>query len=161
MPWIQHYSQYDIENGLHPRTGDNTILIQIKDYAEPYALNSEPFIKPAAEFVRTYRFLFDDTEDEKDPNAITDHAAKLLGMILRSAYAEGRNVMVHCVAGLCRSAAVAVAGHQIGFDLEDKIRMPNTLVKKKIFQALGLYFDPTESPFATDDRFGIMKEEEE
>jgi predicted protein tyrosine phosphatase len=159
MPSIQHYSQHDIENGLHPRTGDNTILIQIKDYAEVYALNSEPFIKPAAEFVRTYRFLFDDTEDEKDPNGITDHDAKLLGMILRSSYAEGLNVMVHCVAGLCRSAAVAVAGHQIGFDLEDKIRMPNTLVKKKIFQALGLYFDPVESPFATDDRFSIMKEE--
>lgn len=159
MPWIQHYSQHDVENGFHPRTGDNTILIQIKDYAEVYALNSEPFIKPAAEFVRTYRFLFDDTEDEKDPNGITDHAAKLLGMILRSSYAEGLNVMAHCVAGLCRSAAVAVAGYQIGFDLEDKIRMPNTLVKKKIFQALGLYFDPAESPFATDDRFGIMKEE--
>ncbi len=154
MPWIQHFSRSDIKNGTHYEPGDNTVLIQIKDC-------DEDFVKPKRRFVNIIKFEFEDVEDETNPNSITDHDAKLIAMVLRDAYEKNRNVIVHCVAGLCRSSAVAVAGHQIGFNLEDKVRRPNALVKRKVFQALGLYFNPNESPFKTiPDPYGIMTDNE-
>jgi predicted protein tyrosine phosphatase len=154
MPWIQHFGRSDIKNGTHYEPGDNTVLIQIKDY-------NENFVEPKCRFVDIVKFEFEDVEDETNPNSITDHDAKLIATVLRSAYEQNQNVIVHCVVGLCRSSAVAVAGHLIGFDLEDKVRLPNILVMKKVFQALGLYFDPNESSFKTiPDPYDIMTDNE-
>jgi hypothetical protein len=156
MPWIQHFSRSDIQNGDHYAPVDNAVLIQIKD-VDAHAT----FVKPKLTFGETYQFSFEDTEDETNQHCISDLDATQIAEILRNAYANQQNVIVHCLAGLCRSSAVAVAGAEIGFHLPDKVRMPNALVKKKVFQKLGLYFDPAESPFKTmPDPYGIMTDNE-
>lgn len=155
MPWIQHYSRADIKNGKHPDPGTNTVLIQIRGGDDDYE-----FVKPKHRFVNTVKFEFDDVEDPTDPNCITDHDAKLIAKILVDSLEQDRNVIVHCYAGLCRSSAVAVVGYQLGFDLENKTRIPNTLVKKKLSQALGLWYDPTESPFNLEDPYFLLKDED-
>lgn len=145
MPWIQHFSKSDVVTGhVYDPTVRPTILIQIKDHHDTFG-------KPFHNFVDVWQFDFDDIEDESEPYAITDEQAKLLADVLRNALKADHNVAVHCAAGICRSSAVAVVGQMIGFDLEDKPRVPNTLVKKKLMMELGLSFDPNDSPFAFID----------
>lgn len=143
VPWIQHYSEYDIQHGFHEEIGANTILIRIKD------TDQKEFL-PAArieDFARIHEFTFDDVEDEKYGTVISNEQAFEIAKILRTSYALKDNVVVHCYAGLCRSSAVAVCGELIGFSLEDKQRIPNTLVKTKVMKALGIAIDSTTSVF--------------
>lgn len=152
MPWIQHFSQYDVQNGFHYAPGINTILIQIKDVGPEYE-----FIVPKYEFIKTFQFEFEDTEDICAVGHISDSDAESIAVILREAYAANHNVLVHCVAGLCRSSAVAVAGKYIGFELEDRLRLPNSLVYSKVMTALGLSFDPNKSAFLCGhDPYGMF-----
>lgn len=151
MPWIQHFSRSDIKNGTHYDPGQNTVLITITDIGTEHVI-------PTYKFAAVYPFTFEDTEDETSDQSITQEQAEIIAKILRLAYEENMNVAINCIAGLCRSSAVAVAGQQIGFQLEDKVRMPNSLVKKKVYTALGLYFDPTKSPFNLPDPYGILYE---
>lgn len=143
VPWIQHYSEYDIQHGFHEEIGANTSLIRIKD------TDQKEFLPVAREedFVSIYEFTFDDVEDEKYGTVISDEQAFEIAKILRTSYALRENVIVHCYAGLCRSSAVAVCGEMIGFTLEDKQRIPNTLVKTKVMKALGIAIDATTSVF--------------
>jgi predicted protein tyrosine phosphatase len=145
-PWIQHYSQYDVEHGFHEDIGENTVLIRIKDVDQTVF----PPVARADEFVSIYEFTFDDVEDEKYGTVISDEQAMELAKILRLSYAIKENAIVHCYAGLCRSSAVAVCGELIGFKLEDKQRIPNTLVKTKVMKALGIAIDATTSVFSEE-----------
>jgi len=52
------------------------------------------------------------------------------------------NVIVHCIAGLCRSGAVTEVGLMMGFEGGKNPRMPNTYVKRELMKKLGLA--PTE-----------------
>jgi predicted protein tyrosine phosphatase len=47
------------------------------------------------------------------------------------------NVVVHCMAGLCRSGAVAEVGVMMGFDDTERFRSPNLMVKHSLMRALG------------------------
>lgn len=142
MPWIQHFSRLDIQDGMHYDPGQNTVLIQIADAS--YFINdptSRNFVIPKYKFHSVHQFAFDDIDDAEISSSITDEQAKKIASILRECYAQNLNVMVHCKAGLCRSSAVAIAGMKIGFVLEDKTRIPNKLVLLKIAKELGVYVD--------------------
>lgn len=143
VPWIQHYSQSEVTFGVHQYIGGNTSLIRIKDVDQ----TEFPPVAKADEFVSIYEFTFDDVEDEKYGTVISDEQAFEIAKILRTSYALKENIIVHCYAGLCRSSAVAVCGEMIGFTLEDKQRIPNTLVKTKVMKALGIAIDSTTSVF--------------
>ena len=61
--------------------------------------------------------------------------------LLQHALDERMNVVVHCVAGMCRSGAVVEVGVMMGFIDPDKLRIPNILVKHKMMRALGWTYD--------------------
>ena len=54
------------------------------------------------------------------------------------------NVVVHCVAGVCRSGAVAEVGVMMGFRDAEAFRSPNLLVKHKMMKCLGWTYDENE-----------------
>jgi hypothetical protein len=54
------------------------------------------------------------------------------------------DVVVHCVAGICRSGAVAEVGVMMGFDDAEAFRSPNLLVKHKMMRKLGWTYDADE-----------------
>lgn len=134
MPWIQHYSRQDVKEGLH-RWDDHTALIQIKDYMQEH-------VKPALAFTNILQFEFEDVEEDPDEIGIRQEHADLIIAFLRMCIARNLNVVVHCHAGVCRSSAVAVVAQKLGFDLDDKSRLPNKLVMHRLFVAAGL---PDES----------------
>jgi predicted protein tyrosine phosphatase len=47
------------------------------------------------------------------------------------------NVVVHCMAGICRSGAVVEVGVMMGFNDCEKYRQPNLRVKHKLMKQLG------------------------
>lgn len=129
MVWIQHYGRQDVKEGFH-YWDDRTALIQIKDTDQEYVV-------PALKFVKTLQLEFEDTEDESDETGCKEHHAKSLVKFLRECFNEKLNVVVHCHAGICRSSAVAVFAQKLGFQLEDKIRLPNKLVLHKLLFVSG------------------------
>lgn len=134
MPWIQHYSRQDVKEGLH-YWDDHTALIQIKDYIQEH-------VTPALKFVTTLRLEFEDVEQDPDEVGIRpEHATEIIEFLRMCLY-HNLNVVVHCHAGICRSSAVAIVAQKLGFDLEDKVRLPNKLVMHRLFVAAGL---PDES----------------
>ena len=54
------------------------------------------------------------------------------------------NVVVHCVAGVCRSGAVCEIGVMMGFRDTEVFRSPNLLVKHKMMKVLGWLYDEQE-----------------
>lgn len=54
------------------------------------------------------------------------------------------NVVVHCVAGICRSGAVCEIGVMMGFRDTQEFRSPNLLVKHKMMKSLGWLYDEQE-----------------
>lgn len=136
MPTIQHYSKDDIKKGNYvvPDT-KNAVLIQILDEDEGQ------FPLPQEEFKHIHRFIFEDTENSCNPNALTNDDAKKIAKILMNSFRNDWDVVVHCYAGVCRSSAVAIAGEKIGFTLEKKSRFPNELVMSKLFKELGVEDD--------------------
>lgn len=145
MPWIQHFSRFDISTGQHYDPGTNTILISITD-----ANNS--FVTPKYKFVNTAKYQFEDTENKDDWDCITERDAKSIADVLRYQFSQGRNIIVNCEAGLCRASAVAVAGQQIGFTLEDKVRLPNRLVLRMVLEQLGVTPDTSVIKWLDTDR---------
>jgi predicted protein tyrosine phosphatase len=140
MPWIENVSLGDIPKGRHHDAGENSMLIQIVDPAME-------FPTPKHKFKETHQFQFLDLE-VNDPWGeefkITDeHAEQLVGL-LQYALHHRMNVVVHCVAGVCRSGAVCEVGVIMGFNDTEAFRSPNLMVKHKMMKVLGLTYDEKE-----------------
>jgi len=140
--FIENASRFDVSTGFHSDAGENSMLIQISDI-----LSEHP--TPKMKFKEIYGFRFEDTEEDTE-EAISDKQAQEIADLLRKAKNQHMNVIVHCHAGLCRSGAVVECGLFLGFNPPDKIRIPNTLVKKKIMKELGYEANEHTSAFAQD-----------
>ena len=139
--FIQNVSRSYIITGHHADAGENSMLIQIVDFFDS-------FPTPKYKFKEVLQFKFDDVLD--GPTACTDLQAQEIAELLLRAKEHHMNVIVHCHAGLCRSGAVVECGLLLGFNPPDRIRIPNTLVKKKIMKALGYEINESTSYFAQD-----------
>jgi len=141
MPWIQNVSLSDVRKGHHIRVGENAMLIQIVD---PDMEHPEPMHR----FKETHQFKFLDLEqsDEciNDKWKVQDEQAEQLVELLQHAKEQHMDVVVHCVAGVCRSGAVAEVGVMLGFDDAEAFRSPNLLVKHKMMRKLGWTYDSDE-----------------
>ena len=141
MPWIQNVSMNEVKQGHHIDPGDNAMLIQIVDPAMG-------FPTPLYKFKHVAQFEFLDLEKDDMLDAeefkITDDQAKSLCLLLKQAHANSMNVIVHCVAGVCRSGAVCEVGVMMGFKDTEVFRSPNLLVKHKMMKYLGWTYDENE-----------------
>lgn len=148
-PWIQNVSFADIKKGRHIDAGRNSMLIQIVD-------PGMDFPPPMYDFRETYQFQFLDIEADDLTNngdgsrtdisefAITQARADELVRLLKRAEDQHMNVVVHCVAGICRSGAVCEIGVMMGFRDTEVFRSPNLLVKHKMMKSLGWLYDEQE-----------------
>jgi hypothetical protein len=140
MPWIQNVSLGDIPKGHHIDVGSNSMLIQIVDPAME-------FPTPKYQFRETHQFEFLDLE-VNDPWGeefkITQAQADELVRLLEHALENKMNVLVHCVAGVCRSGAVCEVGVMLGFDDTEVFRSPNLMVKHMMMKSLGWTYDENE-----------------
>lgn len=138
--WIQNVALSDIPKGNHIFVGENSMLIQIVDPCME-------FPTPAYKFKEVHQFEFLDLERD-DPWGeefkITDEQAKSLVDLLKHAFENKMDVIVHCVAGVCRSGAVAEVGVMMGFQDTEVFRSPNLLVKHKMMKVLGWTYDEKE-----------------
>ena len=139
--WIQNVALSDITRGFHIDPGVNAMLIQIVDPCME-------FPTPKYQFRETHQFEFLDLEKDDMPSAeefkITDEQAQELVRLLQHAMEQRMNVIVHCVAGVCRSGAVCEVGVMMGFDDTEVFRSPNLLVKHKMMKVLGWTYDENE-----------------
>lgn len=132
-PWIQNVSFANILTGWHYDAGVNSMLIQIVD-------PDMEFPTPKHQFRETHQFTFLDLEEnDKFPDEvkITDQQAEDIVNLLVHAMNNNMNVVVHCVAGVCRSGAVCEVGVMYGFRDTEEYRQPNLMVKKKLIRAFG------------------------
>lgn len=140
-PWIQNVSLSDIQKGLHMDAGWNSMLIQIVD-------PGMEFPTPLYQFRETHQFEFLDLEEDdfamSEDMKVSDEQAKRLVELLRHAMDNHMNVLVHCVAGVCRSGAVCEVGVMLGFRDTEVFRSPNLMVKHKMMRELGWYYDENE-----------------
>lgn len=134
--WIQNVSLGDILKAWHYDPGDNSVLISIVD---PDMANPVPLYP----FKKQHNFRFLDVEDGE--GQITDQQAAEIAQILRNAKQNHSNVVVHCVAGVCRSGAVTEAGVALGFQDTETPRVPNLLVKRKVMEFLRPDLDKTNA----------------
>lgn len=158
MPWIENVSLGDIPKGRHHNAGENSMLIQIVD-------PDMEFPVPMHKFKETHQFKFLDLEKDDDAAEelkINDEQASTLVALLQHALEHRMNVVVHCVAGVCRSGAVCEVGTILGFDDTEAFRSPNLLVKHKMMKVLGMTYDENEphtiNGVTTDWGFIIPKE---
>ena len=140
MPWIQNVALADVPKGHHIRVEANSMLIQIVDPAME-------FPTPKHQFKEVHQFEFLDLEkDDKygEEFKITDAQAEQLVALLQHALANRMDVVVHCVAGVCRSGAVCEVGIMMGFQDTEVFRSPNLMVKHKMMKVLGWTYDENE-----------------
>ena len=133
MPWIENVAAVDIPKGFHHDCGTNSMLISITD---PVGWRPEA----KQQFKERYNFEFLDAEDEdREPeeSKITDAQAEQIVALLQRALENRMNVVVHCMAGICRSGAVVEVGVMMGFNDCEKYRQPNLRVKHKLMKQLG------------------------
>ena len=140
--FITNLSKFDVATGLHEDVPVRSVLIQILEVGEK-------FPEPKFHFQEIHQFHFDDIEEDT-AESISQDQADAIALILQRGLSEGFNVFVHCFAGLCRSGAVVEIGVEMGFNPPDKIRLPNTLVMKKLKKALGIEINENTSVFATE-----------
>jgi predicted protein tyrosine phosphatase len=141
MPWIENIALVDVTKGCHRNAGENSMLIQIVDPAME-------FPTPVHNFKETHRFEFLDLEKDDTFGKefkVTDTQAESIVRLLKHALEKRMNVVVHCVAGVCRSGAVCEVGVMMGFDDTEAFRSPNLLVKHKMMKVLGWTYDENES----------------
>jgi predicted protein tyrosine phosphatase len=140
-PWIQNVSLADVQKGHHIDAGWNSMLIQIVD-------PDLEFPTPVYQFKETHQFKFLDLEEDdfamSEDLKVSDEQAKRLVELLRHAMDNHMNVVVHCVAGVCRSGAVCEVGVMMGFRDTEVFRSPNLMVKHKMMRELGWYYDENE-----------------
>ena len=143
MPWIENVAAADIPMRFHHEAGENSMLIQIMDPAPTW------WPAPAHEFREVHRFEFMDVERDDNWPAeakITSAQAEEIVRLLKHALENQMNVVVHCMAGLCRSGAVTEVGVMMGFDDTERFRSPNLMVKHNLMRALGWTYDENEKP---------------
>jgi predicted protein tyrosine phosphatase len=133
MPWIENVAASDIPKGFHHDCGPNSMLISIADPAgwRPEAKH---------DFKERHNFEFLDAEDddrELKEAKISDAQAEQIVGLLHHALENRMNVVVHCMAGICRSGAVVEVGVMMGFNDCEKYRQPNLRVKHKLMKQLG------------------------
>ena len=151
--YIQNVAFSDIEKGLHIDPGINAMLIQIVD-------PGMKFPTPKYQFKETYQFEFLDLESYDkfgEEFKITDRQAEQLVKLLQHALDNHMNVIVHCVAGVCRSGAVCEVGVMLGFNDTEVFRSPNLLVKHKMMKVLGWNYDENETQ---NNNNGVVLESE-
>jgi hypothetical protein len=141
MPWIENVSLGDIPRGRHHNAGENSMLIQIVD-------PPGDFPTPMHKFKEVHQFQFLDVEEkdevlEEAMKCSHEQAAELV-RLLQHALANRMNVVVHCVAGVCRSGAVCEVGVMMGFTDCEGFRSPNLLVKHRMMKVLGWTYDENE-----------------
>ncbi len=139
--WIQNVAATDVKNGLHVAVGDNAMLIQIADPAGW-------FPTPKYQFKEIHQFEFLDAEDADgfpDEAKCTDEQAAEMVRLLQHALDNRMNVIVHCMAGICRSGAVCEIGVMMGFQDTERFRSPNMRVKHRMMKALGWTYDANET----------------
>jgi predicted protein tyrosine phosphatase len=159
--WIQNVALSDIKKGFHIDAGINSMLIQIVDCGMG-------FPTPAKQFKEVHQFEFLDLEKDdfalEEEMKITDQQAEQLVTLLQHAHDNRMNVVVHCVAGVCRSGAVCEVGVMMGFDDTEVFRSPNLLVKHKMMKVLGWTYNENEphtiNGIETDWGFVVPKERE-
>jgi protein-tyrosine phosphatase len=133
MPWIENVAAADISKGFHHNCGPNSMLISITDPAgwRPEAKH---------QFKERHNFEFLDAEDEDgfpDEAKISNAQAEQIVTLLQRALENRMNVVVHCMAGICRSGAIAEVGVMMGFNDCEKYRQPNLRVKHRLMKQLG------------------------
>jgi hypothetical protein len=141
MPWIQNVALSDIKRGLHINPGENAMLIQIVDPPGDFPTSLYKFKE-----VHQFEFLDVEEKDEVLDEAMRcshEQAAELV-RLLQHALEHRMNVIVHCVAGVCRSGAVCEIGVMMGFDDTEAFRSPNLLVKHRMMKHLGWTYDENE-----------------
>lgn len=140
-PWIQNVALSDVKKGHHINAGINSMLIQIVD-------PGMEFPTPSYQFREIHQFEFLDVEEkdevlEEEMRCSHEQAAELV-RLLQHAMENRMNVVVHCVAGVCRSGAVCEVGVMMGFRDTEVFRSPNLLVKHRMMKALGWTYDENE-----------------
>ena len=133
MPWIENVAAADIPTGFHHDVGPNSMLISITD---PAGWRPEE----KQQFKERHNFEFLDAEDddrEPEEAKITDAQAEQIVALLQRALENRMNVVVHCMAGICRSGAIVEIGVMMGFNDCEKYRQPNLRVKHKLMKQLG------------------------
>ena len=146
--WIENVALADIPRAMHHDAGPNAMLIQIVDPCMEFPI-------PKHQFKEIHQFEFLDLEAKDMPDAeefkITDAQAAELVRLLQHALDNHMNVVVHCVAGVCRSGAVCELGVMMGFQDAGRYRAPNLLVKHKMMKVLGWTYDSDENYYAIMD----------
>lgn len=154
--WIQNVSLADIPKKHHISVGENSMLIQIVDPCMT-------FPTPAHKFKEIHQFEFLDLERDDpwgDEFKITDTQAEQLVRLLQHALDNRMDVIVHCVAGVCRSGAVCEVGVMMGFDDTESYRSPNLLVKHKMMKVLGWTYDENEPHTINGVSFEVSSQRE-
>lgn len=134
--WIQNVGLTEIQKAWHFDPGCNSMLIQIVDPCMEFPV-------PKFQFKEVHQFDFLDVEDDTEfPGfEIQDDQAAQIAALLQKALKQRMNVIVHCVAGVCRSGAVCEVGIIMGFEDTETHRIPNLLVKKKLLKAIGASYE--------------------
>jgi len=136
MPKVENCSWDNFRRGNHRIDPIDTIAIQIVD---PGDIPPEP-----AEDVFHSRHVFEFLDAEEptrffpEEQLISDQQAEDIASILIRALEEDRDVLVHCVAGVCRSGAVVEVAEMLGFDECFRYRLPNIRVKRKLMSRFDL-----------------------
>jgi predicted protein tyrosine phosphatase len=135
QPWIQNVSFADIQKGWHHDAEDNSMLIQVVD-------PDMDFPVPKMQFKKIIQVKFLDVENDSHSglvyrDAIDPAQANILVDALRFALDNHMNVIVHCVAGICRSGAIVEVGVQMGFMDTGVFRLPNVMVKRMMMDLIA------------------------
>lgn len=150
MPWIENVAAADVPMRYHHEAGENSMLIQIMDPCPTW------WPTPAHTFKEAHRFEFLDADSGfPDEALISDEQAAEIVRLLQHALENKMNVVVHCMAGLCRSGAVAEVGVMMGFGDTERTRIPNIRVKHKLMKQLGWTYDANEK--SDDEAWRSMK----
>ncbi len=140
MTWIQNISLSNAIKGIHYFVPYKNVLIRIQDFGQT---NFSP-VAYDDRFVEVHKFCFNDNDDPNDTSNITVDQAKQIANILRNCKDKGYNIVVHCIAGLCRSGAIADVAITFGFEDTETKKIPNMLVKNRIKEQLGMTVDYSE-----------------